>query len=627
MIGVLHDREDACMEASWKPLARQLWDHLQQSEAKFTLLQHIDSAILSPDITVDRILESVIHALVTLLNTPRVSIYLAAEDSVDLLMSTAVTQVRRLPRPTLVGAPGQPGEIHILTDKDAPFLAALPAQSTLVAPLFGATEELFAFLVVESDHPAELEHLEQIKDFASAASKQLSLAVEFKEDRRSGAVRWAILREILANDLKPTVGFEVVCRHLISFLPTLEGCAISPAPQRQILLHLQNDDFLTIVATSGHEALNTRVLVDRSVTGRLIKTGAEYLKTDPRTDPLYRPYLGAEMRSEVALRVPLTDKVTAVLNFESENDDAFREIHITSLRAAAVQMSPVLAGLHARHDRNLLQQRALLYALDKHLGDVTAAFAHDVSGPLSTARVIVDEIARTAASDATNTITSATAELLDRIATVDSLRAQLQTDIVGFSHNERRNVASLMRGAIQLIRPDELRKRNITIVENVDDSAEVYCSLFLKEVFSNLLMNAKYWVSQRQADAPGYEGRINIKITRERREDARGNSESNLNEKVCIVVRDNGPGMALQHLDKVFEQSFTLRKGGTGYGLFAAKEYVTSIDGEIRAASQSASYFEVTIVLDEYASRAHPDDSASIFVPDAPRSRPQPIDG
>jgi|GEM_PF-6048830 len=612
------------MEASWKPLARQLWDHLQQSEAKFTLLQHIDSAILSPDASVDQILESVIHALVTLLSAPRVSVYLSSDDNLELLLSTSVTQVRSLPRPIFSMPLGDPGATHLFTDMKQGFLAGLSAQSALIAPLYGAMESPFGFLVVESDHPAELEHLEQINDFVSAVSKQLSLAVEFKEERRTGAARWTILREILANDLKPSVGFAVVCRHLTTFLPPFAGCAIFPEPQRQILLHVQGDDFLTIVATTGSEPVNTRVLVDRSATGRLLSANTEYLRTDPRRDPLYRPYLGAEMRSELAMRVLLSDKVTAILNLESENVDAFREIHVSTLRIAATQLAPVLAGLHARHDRNLLQQRALLYALDKHLGDVTAAFAHDVSGPLSTARVLVDEISRTVVNDGTNGVSAAAAELLDRIATVDSLRTQLQTDIVGFSHNERRNVCALMRGAIQLIRPEELRKRKISVVEEVDDGAEVYCSLFLKEVFSNLLMNAKYWISQKQADEPGYEGRINIKISRERQEDARGNNiDAELNEKVCIIVRDNGPGMSDDHLDKVFEQSFTLRKGGTGYGLFAAREYITSIGGEIRAVSELGEYFEVKITIDEYASRSHPDESTSIFSPDTLRLHPQ----
>jgi signal transduction histidine kinase len=75
-----------------------------------------------------------------------------------------------------------------------------------------------------------------------------------------------------------------------------------------------------------------------------------------------------------------------------------------------------------------------------------------------------------------------------------------------------------------------------------------------------------------------------------------------------------------KYLDNVFEEHFTHRKGGTGYGLFAAKEYVSSIGGEIEAATEERVYFEVTIVLDEYSSRGRiADDTASVFAPDTLR--------
>ena len=49
------------MTANWTSVARQLCHHLQQNEARFTLLQQIDSAILEPDVQIDQIIEQTIH--------------------------------------------------------------------------------------------------------------------------------------------------------------------------------------------------------------------------------------------------------------------------------------------------------------------------------------------------------------------------------------------------------------------------------------------------------------------------------------------------------------------------------------------------------------------------------------
>jgi hypothetical protein len=136
--------------STWKPLARQLWNHLNLSEGKFALLQHIDTAILSPDRNVDQILESVVKSLANLVRTSRVSVYLADDNFANLLVSSFAEQVGRIPRPHLDGRGDDPGHVRLLTDSGDPFLASLQATSALVAPLYGAPESPFGFLVVES---------------------------------------------------------------------------------------------------------------------------------------------------------------------------------------------------------------------------------------------------------------------------------------------------------------------------------------------------------------------------------------------------------------------------------------------------------------------------------------------
>ncbi len=596
------------MTAHWTSVARQLCHHLQQNDARFSLLQQIDGAILDPEVPIDQIIDNAIQELRQLIEVPRVSVYLDSDQHLDLLSSTNVAQPRRLSNPQLEHHGPASGHTDLI-EGSQPVLTSLGVESALLARVYGADATPMGYLVVESDDPVEVGHLRgrDKHDFVSAVSKQLSLAVEFKEQFRSQEIRTRIINDILSNQFKPSAGFGVVCRGLSAFLPPFRALAI-PTTQQQILLYTYPDEYLTVVATTGHEDINTRVHLDKSVCGRLIRKNIDLLNIDPREEPqLYRPYLGSGMKSELVVRADIAKNVVIIINIESSAEHAFRQAHVEAIQVALRQLTPVLSGLYARRSKTQLQQRAILYSLDHHLESVTEAFSHDVNGPLATSRALVEQITRDVLDS--NTEMKERAVRLQRlIRGIDDRRKQLVSDIVGFSHNDCRSVSELMESAIQLVRVED---RGIEVNRDYDHSSAVYCSLYLKEIFANLIQNATYWLDTRILESRSFKGRIVVRVTREDREDALPaesageGGRAGLNQKIRVVVRDNGPGMPAEHSGSVFERDFTLRKDGTGFGLFAAKEYVTSIGGEIWVKSQQNDFFEVTIILDQYDPRLH----------------------
>jgi signal transduction histidine kinase len=54
-----------------------------------------------------------------------------------------------------------------------------------------------------------------------------------------------------------------------------------------------------------------------------------------------------------------------------------------------------------------------------------------------------------------------------------------------------------------------------------------------------------------------------------------------------VIVADEGTGIPEDVLDKVFEPFFTTKELGTGLGLSMARDVMTRIGGEIRAANRS----------------------------------------
>jgi C4-dicarboxylate-specific signal transduction histidine kinase len=100
----------------------------------------------------------------------------------------------------------------------------------------------------------------------------------------------------------------------------------------------------------------------------------------------------------------------------------------------------------------------------------------------------------------------------------------------------------------------------------------------LEQVVFNVLLNA--------AQAMRGEGRIEAKAARE-------------GEHIVLSIRDSGPGIPPEHLDKVFEPFFTTKDPGegTGLGLAISYEIVHEHGGAIYAANDPRGGARFEIVL------------------------------
>jgi C4-dicarboxylate-specific signal transduction histidine kinase len=57
-------------------------------------------------------------------------------------------------------------------------------------------------------------------------------------------------------------------------------------------------------------------------------------------------------------------------------------------------------------------------------------------------------------------------------------------------------------------------------------------------------------------------------------------------KRIRFVVRDNGIGIAPQHLTRMFSHGFTTKADGHGFGLHSAANAATEMGGTLRAASE-----------------------------------------
>jgi PAS domain S-box-containing protein len=90
------------------------------------------------------------------------------------------------------------------------------------------------------------------------------------------------------------------------------------------------------------------------------------------------------------------------------------------------------------------------------------------------------------------------------------------------------------------------------------------------QILNNLYRNAKYALD----DGSTTDKTIEIRI------------EPSSDDRVRLVVKDNGVGIAPENLTRIFGQGFTTRKGGHGFGLHSAANAAKEMRGSLTAHSE-----------------------------------------
>ena len=231
----------------------------------------------------------------------------------------------------------------------------------------------------------------------------------------------------------------------------------------------------------------------------------------------------------------------------------------------------ILADLSARVriEERLREQTALA-----RLGEMAAVIAHEVKNPLAGIRGAIQVIGGRMPKE------SRDAAVVKEIVTrIDALN-ELIKDLLLFARPPQPrpapvDLADLVRTTADLLGGDPALKAVHVDVEGSVAPAMADAEL-LKIVFQNLLVNA----------VQAMQGQGAIRVTLEAADGA-----------TRVTVRDAGPGIAADVLDKIFTPFFTTKARGTGLGLSTAKRIVEAHGGRIAIACPPGGGTTVTVEL------------------------------
>jgi len=202
----------------------------------------------------------------------------------------------------------------------------------------------------------------------------------------------------------------------------------------------------------------------------------------------------------------------------------------------------------AEAERRELERKAQIIDRLASVGEMASGIAHEINNPL-TGVVGFSEILM--AKDLPDDIREEVKIIYDGAKRVADIVKRLLT--FARQHKPERtytDINGIIEGTLTL-KKYSLETSNIEVITSLD--AELPCTMAdagqLQQVFMNIIVNAETEMKKAHG-----RGKLTVKTERT------GN-------KIRISFADDGPGIAKENLEKVFDPFFTTREGGEGTGL------------------------------------------------------------
>jgi signal transduction histidine kinase len=231
---------------------------------------------------------------------------------------------------------------------------------------------------------------------------------------------------------------------------------------------------------------------------------------------------------------------------------------------------------------DLRRTRALLARADRlsALGTLAAGVAHEIRNPLVSVRTFIQLLPERLADEEFRTgFRDLALGEIERIC-------GLINDLLAFARPAptEREPTDLNEVVGQIVRllEAEARRRDVAVACRIDEQLPLVVAddAQVKQVLMNVVLNAI------QACQAGGSVEISTRI-----------AERNGAQWGVVAVADSGPGIAPEHVEQIFDPFFTTKAGGSGLGLFIAREIVAAHEGVIEAAPRPGGGSEFSIQL------------------------------
>ncbi|MEK6531325.1 MAG: ATP-binding protein [Deltaproteobacteria bacterium] len=211
------------------------------------------------------------------------------------------------------------------------------------------------------------------------------------------------------------------------------------------------------------------------------------------------------------------------------------------------------------------------------MGEMAAKIAHEIRNPLASMNIFARLLERELSGD--DDKKNLAAHITNGIKTLDNLLSNMLLFAASPQVVKRPvDVRQVIEDSIQMTKGHN--SETIGIATEYDGTAAIMGDEgLLRQVFVNLLLNS--------FDAMKQGGGLSIKTR----------IVHGADECLEIIVKDTGPGIPQEFMDRVFDPFFSTKERGTGLGLAIVSSVITAHGGSIDAVRPAGAGAEFRIVL------------------------------
>jgi C4-dicarboxylate-specific signal transduction histidine kinase len=269
-------------------------------------------------------------------------------------------------------------------------------------------------------------------------------------------------------------------------------------------------------------------------------------------------------------------------NVAAVRDVSLAELPWWRMLAWSIAVTAVLAGLRAwqaqRKGRRRAEELLRLGQVSRlnALGELAAGMAHELNQPLTAVLANTQAAGRLLADDPPDleTAREAMAQAAQQARRASDVVGRLRRVVEPVAPGSAPQPVALhdaLANALYLLEPELAKRQVVPVRHSPSTPVRVLADpVALEQVLHNLLMNALQALDQ----IPASERALELTIS------ASG-------DRADIAVADSGPGIAPDHLARVFEPFFSTREQGLGLGLSLCESLALGMGGRLTAAGNT----------------------------------------
>ena len=350
-----------------------------------------------------------------------------------------------------------------------------------------------------------------------------------------------------------------------------------------ISIYLYDSDSEQLVLSGTNDSNTTRIHSDLGIINKVFTTGKTHnipelrYSKDATVESIYE--------SELAVPIIIEEEVLGVIDTRNSMKGFYMERHelLLSVIASfcAIKIKESIAKESLLKARKAEEEMAYYRELNKLKEQFITNISHDLKTPISLIKGPAQLLMQTDDVAESKRLSKYILKNSEHLFGMISQLLELNHLDRGINkvRLEMVDTKKLMKSICDQYEGD-LIQRKIRF-ETILESPSIYSDRFrVEQIVHNLLQNA----FKHTPD----EGKVLLKVT------------ANENNELCILVKDNGPGIPMDLHDQVFERFFKVDENnheGTGIGLSLVKEYVSDLNGSVQLESSPGNGAAFSIFL------------------------------